>query len=160
MSTCWETFPELYSKTSYWKFEISLCECLCYDIQLTLQIKAFSPLESQLLYTANTSLKKSFLSHKNNASSISLITGPGQIQAQTQLCKSLQRRQMNNQRLMIMKRMSQWAAFSVMLPNWLTVDQGLRGRHSFTVFLDFQLHYPEKSANSSSEATKVEKYRL
>lgn len=73
-------------------------ECLCYDIQLTLQIKAFSPLESQLLYTASAALKKSFLSHKNNASSISLITGPGQIQAQTQLCMSLQRRQMNNQR--------------------------------------------------------------
>lgn len=65
---------------------------------------------------------------------------------------------MINQRLMIMT--SQLAAFSVMLPNWLTVDQGLRGRHSFTVFLDFQTHYPEKSANSPSEATKVEKYRL
>lgn len=61
---------------------------------------------------------------------------------------------------MIMKRMSQWAVFSVKLPNWLTVDRGLRGRHSFTVFLDFQMHYPEKSANSPSEAAKVEKYRL
>ncbi|KAM7327243.1 hypothetical protein ACRRTK_013610 [Alexandromys fortis] len=82
---------------------------------------------------------------------------PGQIQAQTQLCTSLQKRQMINQKLMIMKRMSQWAASSVMLPNWLTVDRGLRGRHSFTVFLDFQMHYPEKSAKSPSEATKVEK---
>jgi hypothetical protein len=62
---------------------------LCYDIQLTLQIKAFSPLESQLLHIASTELKKSFLSHKNNASSPALITGPGQMQAQTQLCKSL-----------------------------------------------------------------------
>lgn len=66
---------------------------------------------------------------------------------------------MKNQRLMVVKRMSQWAAL-VRLPNWLTTDQGLRGRDSFTVFLDFQMHYPEKSANSPSEATKVEKYRL
>lgn len=37
---------------------------LCYDIQLTLKIKAFSPLESQLLYFASTVLKKIFLFHK------------------------------------------------------------------------------------------------
>jgi hypothetical protein len=30
--------------------------------------------------------------------------------------------------------MSQWAGFSVMLPNWPTIDWGLRGRNEFTGF--------------------------